>query len=123
MFNKRASRIRRAQKTRARIKRKSLETKIARLCVHRTPRHIYGQIIAAGNGNILASASSLDKEIRAQSKNKVSKTEMAVMVGKLLADRAKKAGVMQIASDRSGFSFHGRIKAFVETIRENGVQV
>lgn len=123
MINKRANRIRRGQKTRVRIKYKSLETKIARLCIHRTPQHIYGQIIEPGNGKILAAASSLDKDIRAKLKEKINKTDVAALVGQLLADRAKKAGISKLASDRSGFRYHGRIKKFVETIRENGVQI
>lgn len=122
MINKRSQRLRRAQKTSAHIKRLGLETNIARLCLHRTAQHIYGQIVTPVDGKVLACASSVDKELRSKLKGK-SKTETAVEVGKLLVARAKKAGVEKVASDRSGFKYHGRIKALVETVRENGIQV
>lgn len=122
MINKRSQRLRRSQKTTLHIKKLGAETGIARLCLHRTPRHIYGQIIAAEGGKVLACASSLDKELRAKLNGK-SKTEVATEVGKLLAVRAKQAGVEKVASDRGGFKYQGRLKAFVETVRENGVNV
>ncbi len=122
MLNRRTRRLRRGQKTRARIKRLGLETGIARLSIHRTPNHLYGQVISPVDGKILASASSLDKDVRAKLKGK-NKTEVAAIVGLKLAENAKKAGVNKVASDRSGFKYHGRIKAFVEIIRENGITV
>ena len=122
MLNKRIRRLRRGQKNRAKLKRLGLETNIARLCIHRSPRHIYGQVISPVDGAVLASASSLDKEIREHVKGK-NKTEVAAVVGQRLAENAKKAGIDKVASDRSGFKYHGRIKAFVETIREHGITV
>lgn len=122
MMNKRTQRIRRAQKTRMRLKKLGAETSIARLCLHRTPRHIYGQIIAPQDGKVLACASTLDKDLRGKLKGK-NKSEAAAEVGRLLAERAKKAGVDKAASDRSGFKYHGRLKAFVESVREHGIQI
>lgn len=121
-MNKRTQRLRRAQKTRMRIKKLGVETDIARLTVHRTAQHIYGQILAPKGGKVLASASTIDKELRTQLKGK-SKTEASVLVGKLLVERAKKAGVDRVASDRSGFRFHGRLKALIDAVCENGIQV
>ena len=122
MLNRRSRRLRRGLKTRAKIKRLGLETGIARLTMHRTPNHFYGQVISPADGKILASASSLDKDVREMLKGK-NKTEMAAIVGQKLAENAKKAGVEKVASDRSGFKYHGRVKAFVEMIRENGITV
>lgn len=122
MLNRRTKRLRRGQKTRAKIKLQGLEKGIARLCIYRSPRHIYGQVISPENGNVLASASSLDKDLKSKLSGK-NKTEVATEVGKLLAQNAKKAGVDKVASDRSGFKYHGRIKAFVDSIRENGITV
>lgn len=123
MINKRSQRLRRSQKTSLHIKKLGVETGVARLCLHRTASHIYGQIISTGDGGkVLASASSLDKELRTNLKGK-SKTEVATEVGKLLASRAKQAGVGKVASDRGGFKYHGRLKALVETVREHGVNV
>lgn len=122
MINKRSQRLRRGLKTSLHIKKLGVETGVARLCLHRTSCHIYGQIISTKDGKVLASASSLDKELRTSLKDK-NKTEVAQEVGKLLAIRAKQAGVEKVASDRGGFKYHGRIKALVETAREHGVNV
>ena len=116
-MDKKSSRIRRATKTRSRIKEKGID----RLCVHRTPRHIYAQIIS-GNGNkILASASTLINDIKGDFKYS-GNVEAAGIVGKALAERAVKAGVKKVAFDRSGFKFHGRVKALAEAARENGLE-
>lgn len=116
-MNKKQSRKRRSVKTRANIKRLGVN----RLCVHRTPRHVYAQIIAATGSEVLASASTLDKEIKGQAKS-TGNIEAATLVGKTIAERAKKAGVTKVAFDRSGFKFHGRIKALAEAARENGME-
>jgi large subunit ribosomal protein L18 len=116
-MNKKESRTRRARKTRARIKLLGVN----RLCVHKTPRHIYAQIIAPDSANVIASASTLDKEIREQAVNG-GNVNAAVIVGKAIAERAKKAGVTQVAFDRSGFKYHGRIKALADSARENGME-
>jgi len=116
-MNKKESRTRRARKTRARIKLLGVN----RLCVHKTPRHIYAQIIAPDSANVIASASTLDKEIREQAGNG-GNVNAAVIVGKAIAERAKKAGITQVAFDRSGFKYHGRIKALADSARENGME-
>lgn len=116
-MNKKESRIRRATKTRARIKLLGVN----RLCVFKTPRHIYAQIIAPDNSGVLASASTLDKELKGQTSNG-GNVSAAVLVGKMIAERAKKAGVTKVAFDRSGFKYHGRIKALAESARENGME-
>lgn len=115
MSNKNA-RLRRARKTRIRI----LQTGQPRLCIFRTPRHIYAQIINAENNQVLASASTVDKTIRTEIKNG-GNVEAAQLIGKTIAERAKDAGLDKVAFDRSGFRYHGRVKALAEAARENGL--
>lgn len=91
-----------------------------RLCVFRTPRHIYAQVIGASGAEVLASASTLDKEVRGKIKNSGNK-EAAGVVGQVVAERALKAGITTVAFDRSGFKFHGRIKALADAAREQGI--
>ncbi len=116
-MNKKQARLRRARKTRARIR----ELKVNRLCVFRTPRHLYAQIISPDSSSVLASASTVDKEIKSQVKS-TGNVEAASVVGKVLAERAKAAGITSVAFDRSGFKYHGRIKAMAESARENGIE-
>ncbi len=116
-MNKKQSRIRRATKTRARIRTKGVN----RLCIHRTPRHVYAQIIAPCGSQVLASASTLDKEIKGQVKSS-GNAEAAALVGKVIAERSKKAGVTKVAFDRSGFKYHGRVKALADSAREHGIE-
>jgi large subunit ribosomal protein L18 len=116
-MSKKVSRIRRALKTRSRIRTLG----VLRLCVHRTPRHIYAQVIAPDGGKVLASASTLDKEVRGRIKYS-GNSAAATAVGKAIADRAKKAGITKVAFDRSGFKYHGRIKALADAARENGME-
>jgi large subunit ribosomal protein L18 len=92
-----------------------------RLCIFRTPRHIYAQVIGASGAEVLASASTLDKEVRGRIKNSGNK-EAAGVVGQVVAERALKAGITTVAFDRSGFKFHGRIKALADAAREQGIQ-
>jgi len=92
-----------------------------RLSVHRTPRHIYAQIISAGEGKVVASASTLIKDIRSVVKV-TGNCEAAAAVGKLLAERAKEAGVEKVAFDRSGFKYHGRVRALADAAREAGLR-
>lgn len=115
MIDKKQSRVRRARRARAKIR----ELGEVRLCVHRTPRHMYAQIIGIDGDKVLASASTLDKDLRS---GKTGNTDAAVAVGKLIADRAKAAGVESVAFDRSGFKYHGRIKALADAAREAGLQ-
>ena len=116
MIDKKTSRLRRAAKTRATIAR----LKAVRMTVHRTNSHIYAQILSAGNEKVLASASTAEKEVRGQVKNGAN-TEAAALVGKRIAERAKAAGVTTVAFDRSGFAYHGRVKALAEAAREAGL--
>jgi large subunit ribosomal protein L18 len=116
MIDKKISRQRRAAKTRATIAR----LKAVRLVVNRTNSHIYAQVIDATGSKVLASASSAEKEVRAVVKNGSNK-ESAVAVGKRIAERAKAAGVTTVAFDRSGFAYHGRVKALADAARESGL--
>lgn len=116
-MSKKTDRLRRARKARGRIKHLGVN----RLCVYKTPRHVYAQVIAPNGSEVLASASSLDKEIKGQIKYS-GNVEAATVVGKFLAERAKKAGISQVAFDRSGFKYHGRIKALADAAREQGME-
>ena len=115
-MNKNAARLRRARKTRAKI----ADLNKVRLCVYRSNNHIYAQVISAEGDQVLASASTVEAEVRASVKNG-SNTEAAALVGKRIAEKAKAAGVEQVAFDRSGFQYHGRIKALADAARENGL--
>jgi large subunit ribosomal protein L18 len=117
MLNKNEARQRRSRKTRARI----AEQKAVRLAIHRTNQHIYAQVISACGGQILASASTLEVAVRKDVANGGNAAAAAV-VGKLIAEKAKAAGVTQVAFDRSGFKYHGRVKALADAARENGLQ-
>jgi large subunit ribosomal protein L18 len=110
------SRLRRARKTRAKI----AELKATRLSVHRTNSHIYAQIIAETGDKVLASASTLEKEVRSAIKHG-GNAAAAAIVGKRIAEKAKAAGISTVAFDRSGFRYHGRVKALAEAARENGL--
>lgn len=115
MSVKNEARLRRARRGRAKIK----QLGVTRLSVHRTPRHIYAQIIAPAGDKVLASASTLDKDQRAAAGGNIS---AAAAVGKQIAERAKAAGVTQVAFDRGGYRFHGRVKALADAARENGLE-
>ena len=115
-MNKKESRQRRAQKSRARIRIQGVN----RLCVHRTPQHIYAQLIAPDGCRVVASASTLDAEVRQQIKY-AGNVAAATVVGRVIADRARKVGISKVAFDRSGFKFHGRVKAFADAAREGGL--
>ena len=110
------SRLRRARKTRAKI----AELKVTRLCVHRSNGHIYAQIIAETGDKVIASASTLEAEVRKSLANG-GNVAAAAIIGKRIAEKAKKAGVTTVAFDRSGYKYHGRIKALAEAARENGL--
>lgn len=116
-MNKKQARIRRARKTRHVIRRLGG----CRLTVYRTPRHMYAQVFTADGAQVLASASTLESEIRSQLKY-TGNIEAAQAVGKVLAERALAKGVSQVAFDRSGFKFHGRVKALADAAREGGLQ-
>jgi large subunit ribosomal protein L18 len=116
-MNRKQARLRRSKKTRAQIRLLGVN----RLCVHKTPRHIYAQVISSDNQSIVTSASTLDRELRTKIKNGGNK-DAATIVGQAIAERAKKAGVTKVAFDRSGFKYHGRIKALADAARENGIE-
>lgn len=115
MSVKKETRLRRARK--ARLKMRELET--VHLCVYRSSQHIYAQVIAADGGKVLASASTLDKDLREGATGNI---DAAKKVGQLVAERAKAAGVTQVAFDRSGFKYHGRVKALADAAREGGLE-
>ncbi|TVP51948.1 MAG: 50S ribosomal protein L18 [Halomonadaceae bacterium] len=115
MSAKKESRLRRARKVRIKIR----EIGVSRLCVHRTPRHMYAQVTSADGSQVLASASTLDKDLRQDATGNV---DAAKKVGALIAERAKKAGIESVAFDRSGFRYHGRVKALADAAREAGLQ-
>jgi large subunit ribosomal protein L18 len=114
---KKTNRMRRARRTRMKIR----ELGVQRLCVHRTPRHIYAQIIDATGAKVLVSASTLDRDVRADLKNG-GNVSAAQVVGKRLAERAIAAGIKQVAFDRSGYRYHGRVRALADAAREGGLQ-
>lgn len=117
-ITKKERRLRRAVKTRAHIR----ELGVARLTVHRTPRHIYAQLTDASGAKVLASASTLQEAVRTGLKG-TGNVEAAKAVGRAIAERAKAAGVAKAAFDRSGFQFHGRVKALAEAAREAGLEI
>lgn len=115
MNEKTESRLRRARKSRIRMRKNGA----VRLSVHRTPRHIYAQIIGAEGNTVIVSASTLDKALRGGATGNI---EAAASVGKLIAERAVAAGVKHVAFDRSGFKYHGRVKALADAAREGGLE-
>ncbi|PIE00188.1 MAG: 50S ribosomal protein L18 [Thiothrix nivea] len=116
-MDKKASRIRRSKRARSKMR----ELRVTRLCVHRTPRHIYAQIIAPEGDKVLAAASTVEKDLR-EGDNFTGNVTAAAAVGKRIAERAREKGVDSVAFDRSGFKYHGRIKALAEAAREAGLQ-
>jgi large subunit ribosomal protein L18 len=117
MTNKKEARQRRARKTRAKI----AEQKTVRLAISRTNQHIYAQIISACGSKVLASASTLEAEVRKELANGGNAAAAAV-VGKRIAEKAKIAGITSLAFDRSGHRYHGRIKSLAEAAREHGLK-
>jgi large subunit ribosomal protein L18 len=116
-MNKKVARVRRARKTRARI----AEQRATRLVVGRSNCHIYAQIVAPTGDKVLASASTLEVDVRKDVKNGGNKAAAAI-VGKRIADKAKALGIESVAFDRSGFRYHGRVQALAEAAREAGLK-
>ncbi|MBI1425097.1 MAG: 50S ribosomal protein L18 [Gammaproteobacteria bacterium] len=116
-MDKKTSRLRRATRTRAKIR----ELRVPRLTIHRTPRHIYAQIIGQDNDKVLAAVSTLQADVKAGVKYSGNR-DAAAYVGKAIAEKAKAAGVTKVAFDRSGFKYHGRIKALADAAREAGLE-
>lgn len=117
MNTKKTARLRRAVRTRAKIR----ELGVFRLTVHGTSQHMYAQLIASENGSTLASASTLEKPLR-DGLTHTGNVEAARRVGAAIAERAKAAGVTKVAFDRSGFKYHGRVKALADAAREGGLE-
>ncbi len=115
MSAKNDSRLRRARRARIRIR----DLGMNRLSVHRTPRHIYAQIIAPTGDKVLASASTLDADLR---KSATGNIAAAAEVGKLVAKRAMEVGIERVAFDRGGYKYHGRVKALADAARESGLE-
>ncbi|MEX0707962.1 MAG: 50S ribosomal protein L18 [Woeseia sp.] len=116
-MDKKQNRLRRARKARAKIE----ELAVNRLSVHRTPRHIYAQVIAPDGGTVLASASTVEQDVRKSTKS-TGNIEAAAVVGARIAEKAKAAGIDTVAFDRSGFRYHGRVKALADAAREAGLK-
>ena len=116
-MDKKQSRMKRALKLRSKIKKLSA----TRLSIHKTSQHIYAQIISDDGGTTLASASTTQAEIKASLKN-TGNIEAAAVVGKFIAEKAIAAGVTEVAFDRSGFKYHGRVKALSDAAREAGLK-
>jgi large subunit ribosomal protein L18 len=117
MIDKNQARLRRARKTRLKI----AELKSVRLSVHRTNSHIYAQVFTPCGSKVLVAASSLEPEVRKDLANG-GNVGAAAVIGKLIAERAKKAGIEQVSFDRGGFQYHGRVKALAEAAREAGLK-
>jgi large subunit ribosomal protein L18 len=119
-MTKKEQRLRRSRQTRTRI---ALQ-RVARLAVHRSNLHIYASIVSDDGTQVLASASTAEKEVREQlgGNGKGGNVSAATLVGKRIAEKAKAAGIEKVAFDRSGFAFHGRVKALAEAAREAGLQ-
>jgi large subunit ribosomal protein L18 len=123
-LTKKDQRQRRARQTRIRIATNIASNGAARLTVHRSNLHIYASIISADGGTVLASASTIEKTIRGElgAVGKGGSTAAATLIGKRIAEKAQAAGVQKVAFDRSGFAYHGRVKALAEAAREAGLQ-
>ena len=116
-MEKKIARLRRSKRSRLKMR----ELQVERLVVNRTPRHIYAQVISSDGDKVLASASTVDKTVRGDVKY-TGNVNAAEAVGALIAERAKEAGVTKVAFDRSGYKYHGRVKALAEAARANGLQ-
>jgi len=116
-MDKKEARLRRARKTRAKI----AELKMVRLAVHRSNCHIYAQIFSGCGTQVIAAASTAEVDLKKEMP-KGGNVEAAKVVGKLIAERAKAKGIEEVAFDRSGFRYHGRVKALAEAAREGGLK-
>ncbi len=116
-MDKKMTRLRRARRTRAKIR----ELRVPRLTVHRTPKHIYAQVIDGDSDKVMAAVSTLQADVKAKVKYSGNK-DAAVAVGQIIAEKAKAAGVSKVAFDRSGFKYHGRVKALADAAREAGLE-
>ncbi len=116
-MDKKTARMRRARKTRGKI----VDLAVRRLSVHRTPRHIYAQVVEPDGSRTLVAASTLEVDLRSR-EGGTGNAAAAAEVGRLIAQRAREAGIERVAFDRSGFKYHGRVRALAEAAREAGLQ-
>ena len=116
-MDKKSTRLRRSRRTRAKIR----ELRVPRLTVHRTPRHIYAQVIDGENEKVLAAVSTVQADVKSKLKYS-GNSDAAAAVGQAIAEKAKAAGVSKVAFDRSGFKYHGRVKALADAAREAGLE-
>ncbi len=117
-MEKKQKRLRRGRRVRAKIR----ELNAHRLTVHRTPRHIYAQVITPNGSEVVASASTLEADVKAALEGYSGNVAAAAVVGRKIAERAKAAGLTKIAFDRAGYKYHGRIKALADAAREHGLE-
>jgi len=116
-MNKKQARVRRGKRTRMKIR----ELEASRLSIFRSSKHIYAQIISANDNEVIASASTVEKDLR-ENLDYTGNVNAAEAVGKLIAERAKEKGIESVAFDRSGFKYHGRVKALADAARASGLQ-
>ena len=117
-MDKKLGRLRRARRARAKIR----ELGAIRLCIFRTPKHIYAQVMKPNGSEVLVSASTVDAEVKSAIEGSTGNVAAATAVGKIVAERAKAAGLSKVAFDRSGYKYHGRVKALADAARENGLE-
>lgn len=116
-MDKKTTRLRRARRARAKIS----EIGSYRLSIHRTPRHIYAQIIAPNGQEVVAAASTIEADVK-KALTATGNKDAAAAVGRVVAERAKTAGISKVAFDRGGFKYHGRVKSLADAARENGLE-
>ncbi|QIV96606.1 LSU ribosomal protein L18P [Allofrancisella inopinata] len=116
-MDKKTARLNRSKRTRIKLK----ELGHTRLCVYRTPKHIYAQVISGDGSTVLAAASTVEKDIKAKCKY-TGNVASAIVIGEVIANRCKEKGIERVAFDRSGYKYHGRVKALADAAREHGLQ-
>ncbi|KEI35213.1 50S ribosomal protein L18 [Allofrancisella frigidaquae] len=116
-MDKKTARLNRSKRTRIKLR----ELGHTRLCVFRTPKHIYAQVISSDGSTVLAAASTVEKDIKAKCKY-TGNVASAVIIGEEIANRCKEKGIEKVAFDRSGYKYHGRVKALADAAREHGLQ-
>jgi large subunit ribosomal protein L18 len=116
-MSKKTARIRRGKRTRMKMR----ELRVDRLSIHRTSKHIYAQVISAKDNTVIASASTVEKEINSEL-SYTGNIEAAALIGKIIVERAKVKGIDTVAFDRSGFKYHGRVQALADAAREAGLK-
>ncbi len=116
-MDKKAKRLRRSRRARAKIS----ELAVNRLTIHKTPRHIYAQVIAPNGSEVVCAVNTAQADIKSEVKY-TGNCDAAKAVGKAIAEKAKQAGITKVAFDRSGFKYHGRVKSLADAARENGLE-